>query len=337
MNRIARNGGSGATCTASEQSLRLQNLVATARGRLEAKPLALFEELTGWPCHVHWAPPVNWSATLPMGATERCREVTGDVDNHVTCSEYESACLRASQLAETHGHRFSCPFGVRSFWLAVDVQGACIAVLAIYAGAAQRRRTRKRARSGDDELPERRRNAKERQRFDHAVRLLQIVADDIQQSVLAALRADEVQRLSLALSVRDRAEAHLREDLQALLPRSPKNAKGTNGHNHRQEVVRVILDHVHDHFDETMGLQQFADQLGMNTAHLSKVFSKTVGIPFRSYLKEYRLIKAESLLHRASQRVSDVAYAVGYTDPNRFRLDFKHRTGLSPSAWRDSL
>jgi AraC-like DNA-binding protein len=75
----------------------------------------------------------------------------------------------------------------------------------------------------------------------------------------------------------------------------------------------------------------------MNPAYLSGLFSKAVGLPFRSYLKELRLEKARTLLADPLKRISEIARVVGYTDSNRFRLDFKALNGLSPSAWRQTL
>ena len=99
---------------------------------------------------------------VAMGETERCQEAAADGAQQVTCAEYESAYLHAAKLAGTKGHRFTCPFGVRSFWLAVDVEGACIAVLAIYACTTNghRRRKRRRHAPDSDDHPERRRNAR---------------------------------------------------------------------------------------------------------------------------------------------------------------------------------
>ena len=74
-----------------------------------------------------------------------------------------------------------------------------------------------------------------------------------------------------------------------------------------------------------------------NVAHLSAMFSATIGLPFRTYLKELRLAQARALLRDPFKRISEVAYATGYQHPNRFRLDFKASTGLSPSAWREAL
>lgn len=106
---------------------------------------------------------------------------------------------------------------------------------------------------------------------------------------------------------------------------------------HRERIVHRLLESAHERYDQPISLGLLAEELRMNVPRLSALFSSTVGIPFRSYLKLLRLEKAQRLLGDPLRRVSEIAYAVGYSDPNRFRLDFKERTGLSPTAWRDTL
>jgi two-component system response regulator YesN len=47
-----------------------------------------------------------------------------------------------------------------------------------------------------------------------------------------------------------------------------------------------------------------------------------------------RIKQAKHLLSTTSLTVREVAFAVGYDDPNYFSRLFKEYTGYSPSAWR---
>jgi two-component system response regulator YesN len=84
-------------------------------------------------------------------------------------------------------------------------------------------------------------------------------------------------------------------------------------------------------------LGQCAAQFHLNPAYLSSQFSRTVGIPFKRYLTEVRLERARELLGRPAMSIAEVAYAVGYTSGNRFRVAFKSATGLPPRVWRETL
>lgn len=74
--------------------------------------------------------------------------------------------------------------------------------------------------------------------------------------------------------------------------------------------------------------------MNLNGSYVSSLFSTTLGVTFHHYLEEFRLARAKDLLRDPVKRVSEVAYAVGYSNPNHFRNVFTTRVGLPPSAWR---
>ena len=53
------------------------------------------------------------------------------------------------------------------------------------------------------------------------------------------------------------------------------------------------------------------------------------------FLKQLRMQRAEELLANSKMPVSQVAYAVGFTDPKYFTKCFRKETGMSPSEYRD--
>jgi AraC-like DNA-binding protein len=73
-----------------------------------------------------------------------------------------------------------------------------------------------------------------------------------------------------------------------------------------------------------------ASELGMNAAYLSDLFHRQIGVSFKRYLTERRLRQASVLLRDPLCRISEVAFAVGYTDPNQFRRVFKAWSGQPP-------
>jgi AraC-like DNA-binding protein len=73
-----------------------------------------------------------------------------------------------------------------------------------------------------------------------------------------------------------------------------------------------------------------ADAVGMAPRTLQTLF-KTQGASFTSYVVEQRLLLADRLLAaRQAMSVTDVAYAVGFSDLSHFSRTFRRRFGLSP-------
>ena len=83
-----------------------------------------------------------------------------------------------------------------------------------------------------------------------------------------------------------------------------------------------------------ISISRISEELGINRAGLSRAFSRRLGMSPQQYLLSLRMQKAMSLLKETDLRVSEVAYSVGYTDPNYFARAFKKNTGMTPGDFR---
>ena len=77
-----------------------------------------------------------------------------------------------------------------------------------------------------------------------------------------------------------------------------------------------------------------AEQVHLNPAYLSHIFSKETGITFSEYLLSCRLNTAKDLLVRTDDRVKDVAVQCGFNDYRNFCKTFKKAVGLTPQNYR---
>ncbi|MBT3294829.1 MAG: helix-turn-helix domain-containing protein [Verrucomicrobia bacterium] len=324
---------------AASKAIQQQHLKAIGRSQLSDNLTELFSELTGWTFRVRWAPALGWHSTLPLRGTEFCDAVCQEPYAATVCAEFETACVTSTLEADQTGHAFCCPFGIHSYWHAVSTDSIPVAIIAVqFPKSAKSRQLRRALRAlqeaPDDPLPM---PPSAQRHFEHAKALTQVLADELRQSILAESRQADIHRLTQNVTAHEHVEASLRKDLHSMLPFVTEDVPAPESGNHHDQMIQGILEHIHAHYDQPLRLQELADARGVNMAHLSTLFSQTVGIPFRTYVKELRLEKALAPLRDPNQRVSEIAYAIGYSDPNRFRLDFKARTGLSPTAWRDTL
>jgi AraC-like DNA-binding protein len=314
----------------AENTVRRQFLENVARNRLDLKLTELFRDLTGWECEVKWAPPLAWAPLLPFMPSDACASICREREALAACTAFEEECLERTLHCGEGGYAFTCPFGINGYWQSVVVEGLPLAIICfkLPATGAEGRR------SGDRRKPSK---AGMERSVASAKKLMLVLADEIRLSILAESRLEDVKRLKDRITAHEQIEARLRRATKGSHPGLSHNSPTTAAANHHTRTIQDILTHIHAHYDKPLRLQDFADRIGMNMSHLSTVFSRAVGMPFRAYVKELRLEQAESLLRDPTRRISEVAYAVGYTDPNRFRLDFKDRTGLSPTSWRDAL
>jgi two-component system response regulator YesN len=170
-----------------------------------------------------------------------------------------------------------------------------------------------------------------------AANLLKLVVREVEMAGLAELRQAELSKLRRAIASHEREEDRLRKLLHRSLGVVCETSAEFKPEDHSEQLAHGLLDFIFRNYVSPITLKQYAEKAGMNPVYLSAAFSRIVGLPFKAYLTELRLGRAKEELANPSRRVSEVAYGVGYTDPNRFRLAFKAATGLSPKAWRETL
>lgn len=102
-----------------------------------------------------------------------------------------------------------------------------------------------------------------------------------------------------------------------------------------KSFVSKAVEYVHNNYaDEGLSLDSVCEVLGVSNSYFSTIFKKETGSSFISYLTDYRMDRASSLLIETNEKSYMVAKKVGYTDANYFSYVFKRRFGLSPSKYR---
>jgi two-component system response regulator YesN len=93
------------------------------------------------------------------------------------------------------------------------------------------------------------------------------------------------------------------------------------------------VGYIHDHYAEPIQLSSAADAAQVSSAYLSRLFSEHLKTSFVDYLTELRVEKAEKLIPASRMSIKEIAFAVGYQDPNYFSKIFKKITGLLPTEY----
>lgn len=93
------------------------------------------------------------------------------------------------------------------------------------------------------------------------------------------------------------------------------------------------LDFLNERFAEQLQLSLVAEAARVSGAYLSRLFSEHLHTSFVDYLTALRVEKAERLIRETRMNVKEVAYAVGYQDPNYFGKIFRKATGMPPTVY----
>jgi len=130
----------------------------------------------------------------------------------------------------------------------------------------------------------------------------------------------------LILMLREAIFGHQRE----------KATEGTRKRMRRRELMDAAKTYLHDHYSDNITLEQIANVLNVSPYYLSHVFSEESDFTLFHYLMTLRMQKALQLIQSGGDKISYVAAAVGYDNPNYFARVFRKYYGRSPSEARRS-
>lgn len=81
-------------------------------------------------------------------------------------------------------------------------------------------------------------------------------------------------------------------------------------------------------------ISQLAQEVGMSDSMFRRTFKEYVGMSPSSYFQEIKLGRAKELLVTTFMSIKEVAYTLGFEDPNYFSACFKKSIGTQPNEFR---
>lgn len=99
-------------------------------------------------------------------------------------------------------------------------------------------------------------------------------------------------------------------------------------------AVARTKQYINENYARYISLDELAQNVYLSTYYLSRVFSEEADVSITDYVKGVRIHNAQSLLISTDKTIAEVAYAVGYRDPNYFSRVFKSITGKAPHQYR---
>lgn len=100
------------------------------------------------------------------------------------------------------------------------------------------------------------------------------------------------------------------------------------------EVLRPVLQYIQEHYTEALTLEGVAKMFHLNASYLSRIFRKSTGLNYMSYVTNLRIEKAKRLLLDTDLVISEIALCCGFLNEPTFYTTFKRSTGRSPGEFR---
>ncbi|EDS78019.1 transcriptional regulator [Clostridium novyi A str. 4552] len=100
------------------------------------------------------------------------------------------------------------------------------------------------------------------------------------------------------------------------------------------EEFKEVIEYIDNNFKNDITLKDVANCVNFSSSYLSKLFKKEMGINFNRYITKIRINKAKELLINSTISVNEIAFSVGYNEPNYFCKVFKKIVKMTPSEYR---
>ena len=102
-------------------------------------------------------------------------------------------------------------------------------------------------------------------------------------------------------------------------------------------ALRRVREYIEAHLEETISIDALAGIVGLSTYHFARAFKQSEGVTPHHYLLQCRVRRAQELLARTDQPLSEIALASGFSDQSHCARRFRERVGITPSSYRWSM
>ncbi|XEC93378.1 response regulator [Paenibacillus tarimensis] len=125
----------------------------------------------------------------------------------------------------------------------------------------------------------------------------------------------------------------LRAECDCLLEKL-RNTAASHRNRMEPDVIHEIKQYIIAHSQEDISLESIAGQVNLSPYYISRMFKEQLGVNYIDFLTECRIEKAKKRMLNPKLSMKEIAYDVGYNDPNYFSKVFKKMCGVSPTDYR---
>lgn len=120
----------------------------------------------------------------------------------------------------------------------------------------------------------------------------------------------------------------------AYLVDSAPNTHALGSRRIRDRYIRVALDYIEQNYSRKIRIEDIAAECGIDRSYFGKIFHAAMGQSPQSFLLQYRMMRACTLLQDTDMTIASVGAAVGYDNALHFSRAFKNQHGMAPREWR---
>lgn len=162
-----------------------------------------------------------------------------------------------------------------------------------------------------------------------AMRIIRNFNPDIDPAEIAGRFVDLRRVFQSAISAEEFMELATRICLDTIELRNSGNSSP------HVKLVRRACEYIQRNYNSPdICLNTVAAHVSLSPAHFSTIFSQEMSVTFIDYLTDVRMEKVKEMLAFTDDKVVNIAFNVGYNEPNYLSYLFKKREGLTLKEYR---
>ena len=114
-------------------------------------------------------------------------------------------------------------------------------------------------------------------------------------------------------------------------PRLANQPAAQSTGNSNAKLLQKAIRFIHENYTSDISLEDISEHLNVSPFYFSRIFSKSTGLTFKTYVNRYRIEKAMSMIHATTRPITEIAYECGFSSIRTFNRVFKLICGKIPS------
>lgn len=99
--------------------------------------------------------------------------------------------------------------------------------------------------------------------------------------------------------------------------------------------IRACKEYIYAHIKERITVEDLAQNLGVSTSYLSRMFKKETGESISAYIRGKKIAVAENLLKYTDHSMIEIANLLSFSSESHFIQQFREVVGTTPKKYRD--
>lgn len=94
--------------------------------------------------------------------------------------------------------------------------------------------------------------------------------------------------------------------------------------------INACKEYIYSHIKERITIEDLADELGVSSGYLSRLFKKETGVSVSAYIRSQKIDMAKNLLRFSDYSMIEIANRLSFSSQSHFIQQFREVVGMTP-------